>query len=76
MHLKAIDQQILRKNPVITEKLGTFVCQVVKAVIIAQSNQTNTRIAVKSCDEYTIDLAIPTKLGVIKLLPVQELLTC
>ncbi|CAI2177525.1 16377_t:CDS:2, partial [Funneliformis geosporum] len=52
------------------------ISQVVKAVIIAQSNQTNTQIAVKSCDEYTIDLAIPTKLGVIKLLPVQELLTC
>ncbi|CAI2197377.1 16403_t:CDS:2, partial [Funneliformis geosporum] len=27
LHLKTTDQQILRKNPVITEKLGTFVCQ-------------------------------------------------
>ena len=76
MHLKATDQQTLRRNPVITEKLGTFVCQVVKAVMIAQSNKTNTRIAVKNCDEYTIDLEIPTKLGVVKLLPVKELLTC
>ncbi|CAI2191924.1 16508_t:CDS:2, partial [Funneliformis geosporum] len=49
---QATDQQILRKNPIIIEKL------------------------VKSCDEYTIDLAILTKLGVIKLLPVRELLTC
>ncbi|CAI2196392.1 3900_t:CDS:2, partial [Funneliformis geosporum] len=51
LHLKTTDQQILRKNPVITEKL------------------------VKSCDEYTIDLVILIKLGVIKLLPVRELLT-
>ncbi|CAI2192437.1 17609_t:CDS:2, partial [Funneliformis geosporum] len=39
---QATDQQILRKNPIIIEKLGTFVCQIIKAVIIAQSNQTNT----------------------------------
>lgn len=75
LHLKATDQQILRRNPIILEKLGTFACQVVKAVIIAQSNQTNTRVAVKSCDDYTVDLAIPTKFGVVKLLPVRELLT-
>ncbi|CAG8469179.1 15790_t:CDS:2, partial [Funneliformis caledonium] len=42
LHLKATDQQILRRNPIIIERLDTFTYQIVKAIIIIQSNKTNT----------------------------------
>ena len=58
------------------EIIGIFARQVTKAVLIAQKYGKSTRKAIKNCDEYTIDLAIPTKLGVVKLLPVRELLNC
>ena len=56
-------------------KLGTFVRHVVKAVIIAQKHENdNTQSIIKNYDNYTIDLKIPTKLGVVELLSVRELL--
>ena len=76
LHLKATDQLKLRKDPVIIAKLGAFTCQVIKAVIIAKQNNEDTRSAMRKCDEYTIDLAIPTKLEVVKSLPVRDLLAC
>ncbi|CAG8807367.1 10380_t:CDS:1, partial [Racocetra fulgida] len=74
MHLRATDQAKLRKMPEILTKLGVFVCQVIKAVLIAQDKKKYMQIVIKKCDEYTIDLEIPTKLGIVKLLLVQELL--
>jgi hypothetical protein len=51
-----------------------FVCHVVKSILIAQRNKKDTQIIIKRCDEHTIDLAIPTKLGIIRVLPVRDLL--
>lgn len=76
MHLKATDQQKLRKDEVIVKKLGIFVQKVVKAIIIAQRYEGDTKSIIKKYDDQTIDLKIPTKLGVVKALPVQELLDC
>lgn len=74
MHLKATDQQKLKKDEAIITKLGIFMQQVVKAVIIAQKNSRDTQPIIKKYDEHTIDLKIPTKLGVVESLPVRELL--
>ncbi|PKY57236.1 hypothetical protein RhiirA4_428824 [Rhizophagus irregularis] len=74
MHLKATDQQKLKRDEAIITKLGIFMQQVVKAVIIAQKNSRDTQPIIKKYDEYTIDLKIPTKLGVVESLPVRELL--
>jgi hypothetical protein len=74
MHLKATDQQKLRKNQVIGTKLGLFVRQTVKTVLIAQKRDQDTQSVIKKCDEHTIDLNIPTKLGIAGSLAVRELL--
>ncbi|CAI2199340.1 13528_t:CDS:1, partial [Funneliformis geosporum] len=74
MHLKATDQQKLRKNLVIITKLGLFVRTVIKTVLIAMRTKDDTKMIIKKCDKDTIDLEIPTKLGIIRVLPVRELL--
>ncbi|CAG8593452.1 119_t:CDS:2 [Dentiscutata erythropus] len=74
MYLKATDQKKLKKNSAICTKLGGFVHQVVKAILITQDDEKDTQNVIRKFDEYTIDLEIPTKLGIIGLLPVQELL--
>jgi|ERR1043165_7986768 hypothetical protein len=76
MHLKVTDQQKLRKNRIIVVKIGAFVRQVVKAILIAQKRGEDTRSIIKKCDNHTIDLNIPTKLGIIGSLAVRELLEC
>ncbi|CAG8803001.1 12791_t:CDS:1, partial [Racocetra fulgida] len=48
--------------PEMIMKLVTFVHQTVKSVLIARENKQDTRIAIKECDKYTLDLKIPTKL--------------
>lgn len=74
MHLKATDQQKLKKNSVITAKLSLFVRQIVKAVLLAQKHGEDTQLVIKKYDEYTIDLNIPTKLGIVGSLAVRDLL--
>ena len=74
MQLKITDQQKLNKNKVICSKLKIFVSQVVKTVLTAQKDNQDTQFAIKKCDEHTIDLKIPTKLGIAGSLAVQELL--
>ncbi|CAG8777289.1 6722_t:CDS:2, partial [Cetraspora pellucida] len=64
MHLKAMDQMKLKKNPEILIKLGVFVCQIIKTIIIAQDNNKDLQRAIRKCDEYTVDLEISTKLGI------------
>ncbi|KAF0551525.1 hypothetical protein F8M41_023286 [Gigaspora margarita] len=64
----------IKKNPTIHTKLGVFVCQVTKAILIAQDEKKETQNVIRKFDEYTIDLEILTKLGIVGLLPVQELL--
>jgi hypothetical protein len=76
LHLKATDQQRLKKNGVIVNKLGTFARQAVKAMVAAIQDGKDTKSVIKQLDEYTINLKIPTKLGVVESLPVQELLDC
>ena len=76
MHLKATDLIKLRKDDTIGTNLGAFVRQAVKKVLIAQKDNEDTQAIIKKCDEYTIDLKIPTKLGIVKSLPVRELLMC
>ncbi|CAG8690257.1 877_t:CDS:2, partial [Rhizophagus irregularis] len=66
MHLRATDQQKLRKDSEIITNLGIFVRHVVKAILIAQRDKEDTQAVVKKCDENTIDLPIPTKLGIVK----------
>ncbi|CAB4432718.1 unnamed protein product [Rhizophagus irregularis] len=74
MHLRVTDQQKLRKDSEIITNLGIFVRHVVKAILIAQRDKEDTQAVVKKCDENTIDLAILTKLGIVKVLPVRDLL--
>ncbi|CAG8551984.1 15057_t:CDS:2, partial [Gigaspora rosea] len=76
MHLKATDQTKLKKDSEIFTQLKNFVHQVIKAVLIAKDNHKDTQNAIRKCDEYTIDLEIPTKFGIVKSLPVRELLNC
>lgn len=54
--------------------LGAFVRQAVKNILIAQNNNEDTQAINKKCDEYTINLKISTKIGIVKSLPVRELL--
>src|SRR4051794_4331446 len=68
MHLKATDQPNLRKNSLIITKLGIFVRMVVKMVLIAMRAKEDTQLIIKKCDEVTIDLEIPTKLGIVRTL--------
>ncbi|CAG8655734.1 26506_t:CDS:10, partial [Dentiscutata erythropus] len=76
LHLKVTDQQALMKNLETFMKLGVFVRQAVKAVIIAESSKLDTKTAIRKCDNITINLKIPTKLGIVKSLPVKDLLNC
>ena len=57
-------------------ELGTFVREAVKAIIAAIKNKEDTQSVIKGHDNHTINLRIPTKLGVVESLPVQELLDC
>ncbi|CAG8601135.1 29525_t:CDS:2, partial [Racocetra persica] len=74
LHLKATDLPALKNDPEMFNKLGTFVRQAVRNVLIAQKNEQNIRSAIRKCDKITIDLKIPTKIGIVKTLPVRELL--
>ncbi|CAI2198726.1 17350_t:CDS:1, partial [Funneliformis geosporum] len=47
MHLKATDQQKLRKNLVIVTKLGLFIQTVIKTVLIAMRTKDDTQIIIK-----------------------------
>jgi hypothetical protein len=76
LHLKATDQPNLRKNPSFATKFGAFVRMVTKKVLIAMRMEEDTQLVIKTCDEVTIDLKIPTKPGIVKELPVRELLDC
>ncbi|CAG8791847.1 9400_t:CDS:2, partial [Dentiscutata erythropus] len=69
LHLKCTDLMALKKDLLMLNKLGIFVLKAVEAVVIATANEEDTRIAIQDCDEYTIDLKIPTKLGIVKSLP-------
>jgi hypothetical protein len=48
--------------------------QAVKDIVTAIENQEDTQSVIKRLDKYTIDLKIPTKLGIVESLPVRELL--
>ncbi|CAG8709084.1 5223_t:CDS:2, partial [Racocetra fulgida] len=74
MHLRATDQAKLNKNAETLKVLGVFVCQIIKAILIAQDNHRDTQNVIQKFDEYIIDLEIPTRLGVVKSLAVRELL--
>lgn len=74
--MKATDQLKLKKDGEIINKLGTFIREAVKAIITAIENKEDTQSVIKEHDMYTINLRIPTKLGVVESLPVQELLDC
>src|SRR2546430_12714222 len=76
LHLKATDFQMLRKNSIIISKLGIFIKTTIKTVLIAMKNNEDTQIAIRQCDEGTVDLQIPTKLGIVSMLPVRDLLDC
>ncbi|CAG8579452.1 15662_t:CDS:2, partial [Racocetra persica] len=75
LHLKGTDLIVLKKDIEMLKKLDIFVFKAVKAVIIAIANNQDTRIVIQECDEYTINLKIPTKLEVVKSLPVRDLLS-
>jgi len=74
MHLKATDQQKLRKNLVIVIKLGLFVRIVVKTVLITMKTDNDTQMIIKKYNKDTIDLKIPIKLRIVRVLPMRELL--
>ncbi|CAG8705803.1 11853_t:CDS:2 [Funneliformis mosseae] len=74
MYLKETDQLKLRKDQLIVTKLGIFVRMVTKKVLIAMITGKDTQQVIKTCDEITIDLKIPTKPGVVKESSVRELL--
>ncbi|CAG8783457.1 9486_t:CDS:2, partial [Dentiscutata erythropus] len=76
MYIQATDQTKLKQDRETYIKLGVFVRQITKAILIAQDKNKNTQNVIRKHDEYTIDLKIPTKLGVVESLPVRELLDC
>ncbi|CAG8580179.1 8458_t:CDS:2, partial [Scutellospora calospora] len=74
LHLKATDLPALKNDSEMFMKLGTLVSEAVRRVLIAQQNEQDTKIAIRKCDEITLDLKIPTKFEIVKTLPVRELL--
>ncbi|CAG8533067.1 8486_t:CDS:2 [Racocetra fulgida] len=74
LHLKATDLPALKNEPEMYNKFSIFVYQAVRNVLIAQKNKKDTKNAIRKCDEITIDLKIPTKVGIVKTLPVRELI--
>ncbi|CAG8823070.1 3950_t:CDS:2, partial [Cetraspora pellucida] len=75
LHLKSTDLPVLQNDHEMFMKLGDFVCQAVRKVLIAQTNGLDPKSAIRRCDKITLDLKIPTKLGIIKTLSVRELLS-
>ncbi|CAG8712842.1 28369_t:CDS:2, partial [Dentiscutata erythropus] len=75
-YLKATDLPTLNKDTEILTKLSTFVRKTVNDVLKAQKKDEDTQHLIKKYDEYTLDLKIPTKLGIAKFLPVRDLLDC
>ncbi|CAG8839822.1 22686_t:CDS:1, partial [Cetraspora pellucida] len=49
----------LKKNLEILIKLGNFVYQAVRNILIAQQYKQDTKKVIKKCDEITLDLKIP-----------------
>ncbi|CAG8812986.1 16585_t:CDS:2 [Cetraspora pellucida] len=74
MHLKATDLAKLKKDSETFKKLGVFVYQVIKTILIAQDNNKDPQNAIRKCDEYTINLKILTRLEIVKSLAMRELL--
>ncbi|CAG8720563.1 2231_t:CDS:1, partial [Dentiscutata heterogama] len=74
MHILATDQTKLKQDHETYIKLSVFVCQITKAILIAQNKNKNTQNIIRKHDEYTINLKILTKLEVVESLPVRELL--
>ncbi|CAG8759335.1 11410_t:CDS:1, partial [Racocetra fulgida] len=52
----------IKENLKMFKKLGVFVCQAIKTILIVQDNHKDTQNAIRKCDEYMIDLEILTKL--------------
>ncbi|CAG8781851.1 23554_t:CDS:1, partial [Racocetra persica] len=64
----------LRSNKKIWNALGDFVREAIKKIIISKLEKTDMKVALRSCDAITVNLPIPTVLGVVTYLPVQDLL--
>ncbi|CAG8463509.1 17958_t:CDS:2 [Racocetra persica] len=56
LHLKATDYPVLKNDPVMFTKLGTFVYQAVKKVLVVINSEQNTRNTIRKYDEITLDL--------------------
>ncbi|CAG8552289.1 7393_t:CDS:2 [Gigaspora margarita] len=74
--LEATEQHVLRHNKKIWNALGDFVREAIKKIITSKLEGTDMKIALRSCDAITVNLQIPTVLGVVARLPVQDLLKC
>ncbi|CAG8803241.1 19715_t:CDS:2, partial [Dentiscutata erythropus] len=66
----------LHHNKKIWNALGDFVCEASKKIITSKLEETDIKIALCSCDAIIVDLQIPTVLGVVTRLSVQDLLKC
>uniref|UniRef100_U9UYB6 Uncharacterized protein n=1 Tax=Rhizophagus irregularis (strain DAOM 181602 / DAOM 197198 / MUCL 43194) TaxID=747089 RepID=U9UYB6_RHIID len=69
-------QQALHLHLKANDTIGALIHQAVKNILIAQNNNEDTKAIINKWDKYTIDLKIPTKLGIVKSLPVRKLLMC
>ncbi|CAG8697008.1 11262_t:CDS:2, partial [Racocetra fulgida] len=74
--LEATEQPALRHNKRIWNALGNFVREAIKKIIISKIEETDMKVALRSCDAITVNLPIPTVLGVVTRLLVQDLLKC
>ncbi|CAG8744867.1 3306_t:CDS:2, partial [Dentiscutata erythropus] len=65
-----------KKIPALIKKntLGNFVHEAIKRIITSKLEKTDMKIALRSCDTITVDLQIPTILGIVTRLSVQDLL--
>ncbi|CAG8614890.1 22157_t:CDS:2 [Gigaspora margarita] len=63
--LEAIEQHVLRHNKNIWNALGDFVHEAIKKIIASKLEETDMKIALCSCDAITVNLQIPTVLGVV-----------
>ncbi|CAG8626230.1 14145_t:CDS:2, partial [Racocetra persica] len=61
-------------NKRIWNTLGDFVQEAIKKIIISKLEKTDMKVALRSCDTIIVNLPIPTVLGVVAHLPVQDLL--
>ncbi|CAG8670110.1 32195_t:CDS:2 [Gigaspora margarita] len=73
---KSTKQYVLCYNKNIWNALGDFVCEAIKKIIASKLEETDMKIALRSCDAIMVNLQIATILGVVARLPVQDLLKC